>query len=113
MQLGLCPEAAGHLQELKDNLIAISNDLLDNVENLSSMQIAKLRQERCAFTLDLFPLVTFSYIPHSRKFLKGFIIVTLFFFFYNYASTLYLEKKLQQHIPSKVNSIWIENKICC
>ncbi|XP_004485478.1 ATP-dependent DNA helicase Q-like 4A [Cicer arietinum] len=45
-KLGLCPEAASHLQELKDNLIAISNELLDNVENLSSVQIAKLRQDR-------------------------------------------------------------------
>lgn len=45
-KLGLCPEAANHLQELKDNLIAISNELLDNGENLSSTQIAKLRQDR-------------------------------------------------------------------
>ncbi|XP_058771804.1 ATP-dependent DNA helicase Q-like 4A [Vicia villosa] len=45
-KLGLCPEAASHLQEFKDNLIAISNELLDNVENLSSVQIEKLRQDR-------------------------------------------------------------------
>ncbi|KAF1882424.1 hypothetical protein Lal_00039072, partial [Lupinus albus] len=45
-KLGLCPEAATHLQELKDNLIAISNELLDNGENLSSAQVAKLRQDR-------------------------------------------------------------------
>ncbi|KAK7246876.1 hypothetical protein RIF29_41746 [Crotalaria pallida] len=45
-KLGLCPEAASHLQELKDNLIAISNELLDNGENLSSAQVAKLRQDR-------------------------------------------------------------------
>lgn len=56
MQLGRCPEAASHLQELKDNLISISNELLDNIENLSSLQIEKLRQDRCAFTLELFPL---------------------------------------------------------
>ncbi|XP_061337155.1 ATP-dependent DNA helicase Q-like 4A [Gastrolobium bilobum] len=45
-KLGLCPEAANHLQELKDSLIAISNELLDNVDNLSSTQIAKLRKDR-------------------------------------------------------------------
>ncbi|KAK7281547.1 hypothetical protein RIF29_09640 [Crotalaria pallida] len=38
-KLGLCPEATSHLQELKDNLIAISNELLDNGENLSSAQV--------------------------------------------------------------------------
>ncbi|ESW20522.1 hypothetical protein PHAVU_006G216200 [Phaseolus vulgaris] len=45
-KLGLCPEAAIHLQELKDNLIAISNELLDNGENLNSTQISKLRHDR-------------------------------------------------------------------
>ncbi|KAK7328296.1 hypothetical protein VNO77_22399 [Canavalia gladiata] len=45
-KLGLCPEAASHLQDLKDNLIAISNELLDNGDSLSSMQIAKLRHDR-------------------------------------------------------------------
>ncbi|TKY71366.1 ATP-dependent DNA helicase Q 4A [Spatholobus suberectus] len=45
-KLGLCPEAASHLQELKDNLIAISNELLDNGENLNSTQIVKLRHDR-------------------------------------------------------------------
>ena len=49
MQVGLCPEAASHLQEFKDNLIAISNELLDNIDNLSPTQIAKLRQDRLAF----------------------------------------------------------------
>lgn len=48
LQIGLCPEASGHLQELKDRLISISNDLLDNVNNLSPVQIDKLRQERFA-----------------------------------------------------------------
>ncbi|XP_023553062.1 ATP-dependent DNA helicase Q-like 4A isoform X1 [Cucurbita pepo subsp. pepo] len=42
----LCPEVSCHLQELKDRLISVSNDLLDNVNNLSSVQIDKLRQER-------------------------------------------------------------------
>ncbi|BAT86759.1 hypothetical protein VIGAN_05006800 [Vigna angularis var. angularis] len=45
-KLGLCPEAAIHLQELKDNLIAISNELLDNCETLNSTQISKLRHDR-------------------------------------------------------------------
>ncbi|XP_038877365.1 ATP-dependent DNA helicase Q-like 4A isoform X2 [Benincasa hispida] len=45
-KIELCPEASGHLQELKDRLISISNDLLDNVNNLSPVQIDKLRQER-------------------------------------------------------------------
>lgn len=83
MQLGLCPEAASHLQELKDNLIAISNELLDNVENLSSVQIAKLRQDRCAFTLELFLPVTFPFfIPTTvfEKIAKGSIIVAFLIF---------------------------------
>lgn len=46
IQIGFCPEASIHLQELKDMLIGISNDLLDNVTNLNSDQIEKLRQER-------------------------------------------------------------------
>ncbi|KAL3538533.1 hypothetical protein ACH5RR_001899 [Cinchona calisaya] len=45
-QLGFCPEASIHLQELKDMLIGISNDLLDNITNLNSDQIEKHRQER-------------------------------------------------------------------
>ncbi|XAR56334.1 DNA helicase [Bertholletia excelsa] len=44
--IGLCPEASHHLQEMKDKLISISNDLLDNIADLSSDQIDKLRQDR-------------------------------------------------------------------
>lgn len=44
-KLGLCPEASNHLQIMKDMLISISNDLLDNVE-LNTDQIEKLRQDR-------------------------------------------------------------------
>jgi hypothetical protein len=51
MQLGLCPEAATHLQEMKDMLIVISNELLDNVNELSLEHIEKLRQDRFAFQL--------------------------------------------------------------
>ncbi|KAI3803887.1 hypothetical protein L1987_32051 [Smallanthus sonchifolius] len=45
-KLGVCPEAAIHLQIMKDMLISISNDLLDNAGELSSDQIEKLRQDR-------------------------------------------------------------------
>ncbi|KAF9685004.1 hypothetical protein SADUNF_Sadunf03G0009200 [Salix dunnii] len=48
LKLGLCPEAAKHLQEMKDMLIAVSNDLLDNAAELSQAQIDKLRQDRFA-----------------------------------------------------------------
>ncbi|KAJ6389735.1 hypothetical protein OIU77_027953 [Salix suchowensis] len=43
LKLALCPEAAKHLQEMKDMLIAVSNDLLDNAAELSQAQIDKLR----------------------------------------------------------------------
>ncbi|XXG73559.1 hypothetical protein AAC387_Pa07g2458 [Persea americana] len=45
-KLALCPEAANHLQEMKDTLIAISNELLDNASELSPLQSEKLWQER-------------------------------------------------------------------
>lgn len=45
-KLGTCPEAATHLQDLKDMLISISNDLIDNVSELDSDQIEKLREDR-------------------------------------------------------------------
>ncbi|PRQ51636.1 putative DNA helicase [Rosa chinensis] len=40
MQIGLCPEAANHLQEMKDMLIAISNELLDDVNELCLLSFA-------------------------------------------------------------------------
>ncbi|KAK3016325.1 hypothetical protein RJ639_007305 [Escallonia herrerae] len=43
---GLCPEAANHLQDMKDMLISISNDLLDNITDMNPDQIGKLREER-------------------------------------------------------------------
>ncbi|XP_042507105.1 ATP-dependent DNA helicase Q-like 4A isoform X1 [Macadamia integrifolia] len=46
LKLGLCPEAARHLQEMKDMLISISNELLDNIGDLSPTHIEKLREER-------------------------------------------------------------------
>ncbi|KAI0494429.1 hypothetical protein KFK09_024563 [Dendrobium nobile] len=45
-KLALCPNASNHLQEMKDRLITISNELLDNAGNLSSTQFEALRQER-------------------------------------------------------------------
>ncbi|XP_006349359.1 ATP-dependent DNA helicase Q-like 4A isoform X1 [Solanum tuberosum] len=61
LQLGLCPGASDHLQEMKDKLIEISNDLLDNVSDLSSEQIEMLRQERSQLKLQ---------IQHLEKFLQ-------------------------------------------
>lgn len=48
MQLGICPEAAVHLQEMKDMLIAISNELLDSPTELSPERVENLRQDRYA-----------------------------------------------------------------
>ncbi|KAL3620845.1 hypothetical protein CASFOL_035757 [Castilleja foliolosa] len=45
-QLGICPEASNHVQAMKDTLIAISNDLIDNVDEMSSERVETLRQER-------------------------------------------------------------------
>lgn len=45
-KLGLCPEAVNHLQDMKDTLISISNELLDNVAVLNSVKIEKLRHDR-------------------------------------------------------------------
>lgn len=46
LKLGLCYEAANHLQTMKDMLISISNDLLDNFNDLNPEQLGKLRQDR-------------------------------------------------------------------
>ncbi|XP_057812339.1 ATP-dependent DNA helicase Q-like 4A [Salvia miltiorrhiza] len=45
-KLGLCSEASDHLKTLKDTLIAISNDLLDNADEMTSEKVDALRQER-------------------------------------------------------------------
>ncbi|KAL0908281.1 hypothetical protein M5K25_022769 [Dendrobium thyrsiflorum] len=44
--LALCPNASNHLQEMKDRLITISNELLDNAGDLTPTQFEVLRQER-------------------------------------------------------------------
>ncbi|XP_077238725.1 DNA helicase (RECQl4A) isoform X2 [Tasmannia lanceolata] len=45
-KVALCQEAASHLQEMKDRLIVVSNELLDNAAELSPQHLEKLRQER-------------------------------------------------------------------
>ncbi|KAG0499749.1 hypothetical protein HPP92_004440 [Vanilla planifolia] len=45
-KLALCPDASSHLQELKDQLITIANELLDNVGELSPKKLENLHQER-------------------------------------------------------------------
>ncbi|XP_054776776.1 ATP-dependent DNA helicase Q-like 4A isoform X1 [Prosopis cineraria] len=67
-KVGLCPEAANHLQEWKDNLIAISNELLDNVDSLNSSQIAKLRQDRSQLNKKIQQLERYI---HSSKLDEG------------------------------------------
>ncbi|KAL0654250.1 hypothetical protein Bca4012_096941 [Brassica carinata] len=46
LKLGLCPEASTHLEQMKNALIAISNELLDDDTDLSPDRIQELRQER-------------------------------------------------------------------
>ncbi|XP_073271932.1 ATP-dependent DNA helicase Q-like 4A [Primulina huaijiensis] len=46
IKLGLCSEASNHLQEMKDCLINISNDLIDNIDEMSSEKVEKLRLQR-------------------------------------------------------------------
>ncbi|KAK1309981.1 ATP-dependent DNA helicase Q-like 4A [Acorus calamus] len=46
VKLALCPGASCHLQEMKDKLIAVSNELLDNAAELSPEHFEKLHQER-------------------------------------------------------------------
>ncbi|WOL11143.1 hypothetical protein Cni_G19904 [Canna indica] len=45
-KLAFCSEATIHLQEMKDRLIAVSNELLDNAAELSPQDCENLRQER-------------------------------------------------------------------
>ncbi|XP_010480423.1 PREDICTED: ATP-dependent DNA helicase Q-like 4A [Camelina sativa] len=46
MKLGLCPEASTHVEQMKDVLLAISNELLDDATDLSPERVQQLRQER-------------------------------------------------------------------
>ncbi|KAF3337717.1 ATP-dependent DNA helicase Q-like 4A [Carex littledalei] len=45
VELAHCPEASTHLQEMKDQLIMIANELLDNMD-LSTRQMEDLREKR-------------------------------------------------------------------
>ena len=68
-QLGLCPEASTHLEQMKNALIAISNELLDDDTDLSPDRIQELRQERSISKSILFPfswllnLLPFGILP--------------------------------------------------
>lgn len=46
MQVHCCGEAGFHLQEMKDKLIYIINELLDNGDELSPERVQELRLER-------------------------------------------------------------------
>ncbi|KAG7645882.1 Helicase superfamily 1/2 ATP-binding domain [Arabidopsis thaliana x Arabidopsis arenosa] len=46
IKLGLCPEASTHVEQMKDVLLAISNELLDDATDLSPDRVGQLRQER-------------------------------------------------------------------
>ncbi|XP_056852506.1 ATP-dependent DNA helicase Q-like 4A isoform X1 [Raphanus sativus] len=46
IKLGLCPETSTHLEQMKNVLIAISNELLDDDTDLSPDRVQELRQER-------------------------------------------------------------------
>ena len=46
MQVHCCGEAGFHLQEMKDKLILIINELLDNGDELSPERFQELRLER-------------------------------------------------------------------
>lgn len=70
MQLGLCPEASIHLQEMKDTLIVISNELLDNVNELTSEHIEKLRQDRFASHL-ICNYCSIFYLLHILDLFRG------------------------------------------
>ncbi|KAF3777388.1 ATP-dependent DNA helicase Q-like 4A [Nymphaea thermarum] len=62
-----CSEALNHLQEMKDRLIVISNELLDNSDQLAPHHSAQLRDERCSFFFFLMSNLTFKkfvcYLP--------------------------------------------------
>jgi bloom syndrome protein len=46
LQVHCCAEAGLHLQEMKDKLILISNELLDNTADLAQSRFEELRVER-------------------------------------------------------------------
>jgi len=80
LQVTLCAEAAVHLREMKDGLISISNDLLDNAAELSPQQSEKLRLERfvkiAKFRVHffLFSRYFFCCIIYSMKYLSNLVL---------------------------------------
>ncbi|EFH62834.1 predicted protein [Arabidopsis lyrata subsp. lyrata] len=46
IKLGLCPEASTHVEQMKDTLLAISNEFLDNTYDLGPDHVEQLRQKR-------------------------------------------------------------------
>ncbi|XP_019085268.1 PREDICTED: LOW QUALITY PROTEIN: ATP-dependent DNA helicase Q-like 4B [Camelina sativa] len=46
IKLGLCPEASTHVEQMKDTLLAISNEILDNTTGLGPDHFEQLRQKR-------------------------------------------------------------------
>ncbi|XP_074275910.1 ATP-dependent DNA helicase Q-like 4A isoform X2 [Silene latifolia] len=58
LKLGLCPDVTTHLQEMKDMLISISNELLDSFD-LSPERMEKLRQDRLQLNKQIQQLETY------------------------------------------------------
>lgn len=46
LQLAFCPEAMVHLQEMKDEMIAVANELLDDDGELNLQRSEELRKKR-------------------------------------------------------------------
>ncbi|XP_019093054.1 PREDICTED: ATP-dependent DNA helicase Q-like 4B isoform X2 [Camelina sativa] len=46
IKLGLCPEASTHVEQMKDTLLAISNEILNNTTGLGPDHFEQLRQKR-------------------------------------------------------------------
>ncbi|VYS49589.1 unnamed protein product [Arabidopsis thaliana] len=46
IKLGLCPEASTHVEQMKDTLLAISNEILDNTYDLGPDHVEQLHQKR-------------------------------------------------------------------
>lgn len=66
-QLGLCPEASTHVEQMKDVLLAISNELLDDATDLSPDRVEQLRQERFIAQSILFPFSWLLNLPFFYK----------------------------------------------
>lgn len=86
MQLGQCPGASVHLQQMKDRLITISNELLDNASELSPEHCKSLNQERFVLVY-----IYFNALLHENSFLVN----EYFFATPNICASLHLKKKIQ------------------